>query len=204
MAALDVFLPDILVHAPGAPDPFVRQSIIRAAREWCQRTFGWKVWIACAADAPPDSQYAFTVPTDAELVRLERVTLAGRPIDVVNFRAPERDYVTYATEEAQGAITSDLATFTLLGTVTGTLQAFVSLQPTLAAASVPDILASRYMESIAKGAAARLLLTEGATFAKPQMGALLRQEFLDAIGRATTDVMKGHTKATPRNRVLWC
>ncbi|HRE01130.1 MAG TPA: hypothetical protein PLV68_07500, partial [Ilumatobacteraceae bacterium] len=98
MAALDVFLPDVLAHAPDAPDPYARLCLVRAAQEFCQRTFAWKAWLACVAGTAPN--YTATALADSQVVRLEAATLNGTPTELGQWWTAERDPATYATTES--------------------------------------------------------------------------------------------------------
>lgn len=205
MAAWDLFLPHVLVHAQGAPDPYVRQCLRGAAREFCMRTFVWAPWFACAADSPPDQAYTFTLPADAEMVRFEGVTLDGRAIDYVPHRNVPRDWRTYADSEPEGVTFDDLTAFYLTGpAVTGTVQARASLMPTVLAATCPDLLATRYLEAIAHGAVYRLCGTKSVSFTDPDTATIARAEFELRVGSAIGDVHRGHSNQVPRTRPRWC
>lgn len=196
-------MPDTMVHAPSAPDPFARQALRRAARELCNRTYVWREWIACVKAVSPVSQYTFTLPTDSEIVRFEKVTLDGAPIEVLDFKAGTRDPVTHAADDPLGAASNGLVTFTLSGgEVTGTVKAFVSLMPTPLAATCPSLLV-RYMECIAHGAAASLCATPGASFENKDTSTRLRAMFEDELGSAGNDVFRGHRAAQPRAAISW-
>jgi hypothetical protein len=199
----DVFMPDTLVFAPSAPDPYVRQALCRAARELCQRTYVWREWVACVKAVSPVSQYSFTLPTDSELIRFEKVTLDGVPVDVIDWKAGWRDPVTYAADNEKAATSNDLVTFTLSGgEVTGTVKAFVSLMPSRLAATAPELLVG-YLETIAHGAAAILCATPGAMFENKDVARRMRDAFEDDIGSAGADTFRGQRGQQPRSAVNW-
>lgn len=203
MASWDVFLPDVLVHVPAAPDPLVHQALIRAAREFCARSRIYRQWCATVEATAP--VYNITLPTDTQAVRLERATVDGVAIDVTPFQWPERDWVTYAAEEDPGVITDDLTTVTVTGeTITGTLQLEISLMPTRSAATVSSFLAERYLECIAAGAAFRLLTMRGAPWYDPQAAAIPAAEWKAGIGKACVDASKMHTNRMRKPLPIWC
>lgn len=206
MATLDAFLPDVLVHVPNAPDPYVRQAIVRAARRFCMKTLIWKAWVPCVASVAPNEEvYTPTLPAHSSAIRLDRVTRDGKAIHPQNYRSPDRDWRTYSAEEPEGAVTDDLVTFVLTGpNLTGTIQAQLTLMPSLTATQIPALLATKYMECIAAGAVAHLLRTKAAPWYAPQDAALHEGRFEEGFGSAGTDVMRGQTRETPRSRINWC
>lgn len=205
MAAWDVFMSRVLVHVPGAPDPLVRQMLRDAAREFCQRTHAYVAWLACTQDAPPDQAYLFTLPDDTEIERMEVFTLAGKPLEIVMPHGTERDWTTYAASEDRGVLADSLVRFLVLGAaVTEAVQARVSLMPTPAAATCPDLLATRYLEVIAAGAASKLAMLPDTAFTKPEVAALQGAKFQAGIDAAIGNVFRGHTGRVPRRRPIWC
>lgn len=202
MAAWSVFMPDVLVHVPKAPDPLVHNALRAAAREFCGRTRAWRVWVSCTEAS---GVYTFTLPAGAQVVRFERATVNGKPLDTIPFTWPEADWRVHGSLLDQGVISDDLATFRVTGQpVTGTLQAQVSLMPTRVASGVGDFVAERYLEGIAAGAAARLMSTKGADWYAPADSQLLRGAFDDAVSSACVDMARGHTGRLSSPRPIWC
>lgn len=203
MASWDVFLPDVLVHVPAAPDPLVHHALIRAARELCARSRIYRRWCATAVDVDP--VYNITLPTDLQAVRLERATVDGVEIDVTPFNWPERDWATYAADEDPGVVTTDLTTVTVTGeTITGDLQLELSLMPSRSATTVPTFLADRYLECIAGGAAFRLLTMRGATWFDPQSAAIPAADWKSGLHQACIDASKMHTNRMRKPLPIWC
>lgn len=212
MASWDDFLPDVLAHCPSAPTPTVRRVLRRAARKFCQRTFAWKVWLPCVQAASPNlSDYTITLPTDAELVRLEQVVADGVPVSTTMQDVPADDWTTEATATAlpeRQAVTADLLGFTITGPAlsgSAVVKAQVALQPTRAAAACGfELLATRYFEAIVHGALARLFAIKGSTFGDPDEAAKYEAMFEADIGRAGNDVSRGHTRSRRRPTAHWC
>lgn len=199
MASLDALLPFVLVHVPSAPHPLAYQCMRLAARELCRRTFVWRAWLDCEQAADPVTEFTFTVPDDAELVRFEKATLDDQPLTVASSNAQDRDWVAGAEDIDQSGITADLVTFTVTGAeVDGEVKARVALMPTLDATTVPNLLATRHLEAVASGAAARLLRTKGAEFYDLAASAVLRTEFEDGVADAARSVYKAQRAENPR------
>lgn len=203
MALWDVFLPDVLVHVPDAPDPLARQALRKAARTFCRRTRAWREW--CATTLGDAGRYAITLPTNAETLRIERVTLDRTPLGVVPFTWAEYDPDTYSDDADIGVVSPDLATLIVTGPVlTGDVRTQLSLQPTRSATGVSDFVANRYLETIANGAASELLRTSGADWYDAQKASICLSVFEGGITDACDDVSRWNTSTRPRAKINWC
>lgn len=205
MATWDQWFPMVLVHAPTAPDPLVRQALCRAAREFMRRTLAWMEWLeATKTAAGIGMEYDFELPTQTELVRVDGATVSGVPLDVQSYRQAVRDWTAHP-DAGRSLVTRDMATFTLQGSFAASesVQVKACLMPTIAATGIPDHLASRYWEAIGEGAKSILLLTRG-DFYQPDLAAVAKGEFQNAIAEHAVDVHRGGTAQTPRSRPKWC
>lgn len=203
MALWDVFLPDVLVHVPDAPDPLARQALRRASRQFCRRTRAWQAWCATVLGDP--GEYAITLPSGAQVVRIERVTVDRKPLSVVPFTWNEYDPLTYSDDADVGVVSDDLATLMVTGPViSGDVRTLLALMPTRAATGVSDFVAERYLEYIANGAASDLLRTSGADWYDPQKGSICESVFQGGIAQACDDVSKWHSSTRPRASINWC
>ena len=96
-------------------------------------------------------------------------------------------------ELEQLAVTRNLVTFTLTGNEqTGTVKAFMALQPTKAATTLPDLLASRYLEAVCDGAISYLLRLPRTTFENQAQANEARGRFMAAVGEAGKRLMQLH------------
>lgn len=206
MAALSSFMSRVLVHVPHAPQPLVHQALRDAAREFCRRTLIWRDWVACVKSVSPVNEYTPTLPTDSAAVRLDMVTLDDKPVAVESYTCPAIDWQAAPEDLMQGAITDDLVVFTLLGAeVDGDVKARVTLMPTPSASTLPDLLATRYLETIAFGAASLVRSAQGSSATYDEAAAeRLRGRFEAGLASATTDVFRAHRNERPRARVVWC
>lgn len=206
MKTWDAWFPFVMVHAPTAPDPLVRQALCQAAREFCSRTYAWVEWLdsQATADGNQATQHDFDLPMQAELLRIEKATANGKPISVNAFRQVEADPDRHA-KGSRGVVSRDQATFQVLnGVGVGELvQIQASLMPVLGASGVPDHLGARYHEALAEGAKSILLMVKG-EFYDPEKAALSSAKFERAIGSAGVDSYLGHTQSVPRANPKWC
>lgn len=206
MKTWDAWFPLVMVSAPSAPDPLVRQALCQAARDFFRRTYAWVEWLEsqAASDGSQATQHDFDLPTQAEVLRIEKATANGRPIEVAAFRQIDADPDLHLSG-TRGVVSRDQASFQVLSGVGAgeVVQVQASLMPVIGARGIPDHLGNRYFEPIADGAKAIVLMTKG-DFFDPDMAALSLASFERAIGSCAVDAYLGHTKSVPRAKLKWC
>lgn len=202
--AWSAWSPDVLLHVSGAPDPLVSQEINRAARDFFTRTHAWYVWLdGQIVIANETAEYQFALPSNSEVVRLERAAIGNRPVDVLNWRTiTTPDDVTET-----GVLSSDRLAFTLPnleGTAGESVRVRVSLRPTLTAPSLEsDAMAAEYREVIAAGALSRLLSMPTVPWQNQAAAGMYAGEYEALLGKAVTRIFRGHTASTPRLAPEW-
>jgi hypothetical protein len=206
MTTWDAWFPDVTVHATTAPDPLVRQAICRASREFFRRTRAWMQWLdPIATTAGEGEEYAFVLPAESQIVRVERATTNGRPLPIESFRQIPVDWLRHP-EGQRAIVTQDLQQYALVGlfAASESVQVQVSLMPQPGATGIPDDLADRHLEAIAEGAKSILFLTPNTEFFRPDLAGAARLLFEQGIGAASIDAYRGHTNQVPRASVKWC
>lgn len=206
MAAWDFWFSRVKLHAPDAPDPLVNQALIDASRDFFRRSRAWMEWLDPAvSQAGTGIEYDFDLPSQTELVRIERATRNGNPLVVQSYRQKSRDWMRDQGGE-QALVSRDMLSFALTGNFPAgdEIQVQVSLMPSLRAAGIPDYLATRYLIPIAEGAKAIVLMTPDAPYYKPDLAALAAAKFEEAIGDFSLSAYRGHTNQVPRASVKWC
>lgn len=206
MAAWDFWFSRVKLHAPDAPDPLVNQALIDASRDFFQRSRAWMEWLDPAvSQAGTGIEYDFDLPSQTELVRIERATRNGNPLVVQSYRQKSRDWMRDQGGE-QALVSRDMLSFALTGNFPAgdEIQVQVSLMPSLRAAGIPDYLATRYLIPIAEGAKAILLLIPGTGFYQPELAVMSRRTFDQQISEAAMAAYRGHTNQVPRLSVNWC
>lgn len=205
MKTWDAWFPDVLVHAPSAPDPLVRQALCRASREFFRKTRAWVEWLDNEATATGvSSTHAFVLPTESELLRMEQATADGNPAHVQSFRQRTADWTRHEGGP-QAVISRDLVNVELVGGIAAgvKVQVQASLIPALDATGLPDHLANHFHEAIAEGAKAIVLMTPGEFF-RPDVASVSQSAFMSAINSHAVSAYLGHTSEVPRARVKWC
>lgn len=212
-ATLDQFFPWVLPSVPGCSDLLAQQAIRQACIEFCNRTdLVQRVTTADATAAVQD--YTITPPTDMILSRILSVGWQGTLLsmvspDVVNndlaLRGVAIGTATPLTGDPRWAFQKTPADsdagFSIYPipdtTVTLGLTVKASYAPTNAAATVDDALWNDYVEQIAAGAMARLMMMPGQTFSS-KSGALYKIEFERAIERGRHQKNTGSLAADKR------
>lgn len=204
MASWENWMPELVLAAPKAPVPLIHLSLNRAARTFLKATRAWQEWLE-PTDVTGEAfkEYTFDLPQGAELLRLERATLNGRPLEVANARDLPADPWQQEQPGRAYLATTNLSEFTVRTSGAGRLQVYASLIPGLRGTMVPDELASLYHEAIREGAKAELLNTEGTDYYKPNQAGVALAFFQRAMDEATTDVWRSNTSRGSRGRTSW-
>lgn len=205
MASWDNWMPELALAAPTAPAPLIHLCLNRAARKFLRVSRAWQEWLEpTEATGEAFKEYNFELPQGAELLRLERATLNGWPLDVEHANDMPADPWTHAQKGRAYLTSQDLRNFTVSAHGgTGAVQVYVSLIPGIRGNTVPDKVASLYHEAIRDGAKAELLNTSGADYYKPDQAAVALAFFNAAMDDATTDVWRSNTRSLPRRNPQW-
>ena len=197
-------MPELVLAAPKAPVPLIHLSLNRAARTFLKATRAWQEWLE-PTDVTGEAfkEYTFELPQGAELLRLERATLNGRPLEVANARDLPADPWQQELQGRAYLATTNLSEFTVRTSGAGRLQVYASLIPGLRGNMVPDEVATLYHEAIREGAKAELLNTEGTDYYKPNQAGVALAFFQRAMDEATTDVWRSNTSRGSRGRTSW-
>lgn len=199
------FYPEVLIAAIGCPNPVLEAKTREAASEFFRRTRAWVEWLDPVIALEGSIEYDFDVPTGAEVARVERATVDGKPIEVVSYRAAPHDWARADLTE-QGVVSRDLTTFRLGNAVAAGLpvQVQVTLTPGRASTGLPDDLYDKYRYDIVHGIKAKVLGITGTDFYKPDVAMLESALFETAISGANVQSWRGLTANTPRARVKFC
>lgn len=215
MRTWDNFYKDLLVMAPGCPEPMADYALLRAAQEFFKATRIDKLFmdpITLKAN-PADLVHSYInydvpLPRNREIVRIEKALLNTRTIDVVTQDLLPPDWMTNGIGISECVFTLDRKTVNVLpsrdvtlipGGYTLVLQC--SLTPSDKAIGIENDQFDLYAEAISWGAAARLMLQPKKPYTDVNLGALKRAEFMDAIGMVSIQNWRGFSSARPRASV---
>ncbi|TYK70280.1 hypothetical protein FSY45_24770 [Comamonas sp. Z1] len=204
MATWDNWMPELQLAAPTAPVPLIHLCLNRAARDFCANTRAWQVWLdPVQATGDATQEYGLDLPMGAEVVRLEAATLDGKPLEVVMAMDTEGDPV--AMSRLRGLVCTDLQNFYLPSGQVGAVRVKCTLQPTISASTVPDLVASRFFEALRDGALSELLAKDNTDFFKPELAAVHLERFNQAKNTAQAAVWRNHgTRGGGARKVGWC
>jgi len=196
--------PDVLVYVPGCPDPFLAQELRRAATEFFQDSRAWVEWLDPIVSDGTQREYTLILPTDSAVVGIERATSSGAPVEILSFKAQEKNPATFENERP-GIVTADRVSITLTRTFTAGAQIEVQacLAPSRASNTLPDALMEQYADAIVAGARYRLMRTPG-PLNNPQGAQLALKEYEQHLGKFTFQAYRGNAPSVPRARPKWC
>lgn len=204
MAAWDRFFSELMPEVPGCPYPMAQSALRESAREFFARTRAWREWFEPVTVAGR-AEYDLEVPSGAMVIRIERATANGQPLQVLSsagLMSDEREF----EQEDLGIVSRDRVSFTPTRSLPAgsKVAVFASLMPTKTSAGIPDALFAQHCASILAGAKYRLMLTPGAEFQNPDLAALNGSLFKSDVAREAVTAWRGATGSTPRARVSWC
>lgn len=205
MAIWSDFFPNVLPHVLGCPDPLLAQELRRAAQEFLRRTRAWKVWLDPTVTQDGAVEYDLDIPFGSVVVRVEKASAAGAPLDVLSPGTQLGDWADGGFA-GSGLLSADRATFRLGRAQQGgkTLSIQASLMPSERAVGIPNELYSQYADPIGYGAKARLMAIPGQAWSNVDLASANTVMFERAVQSASVDAWRGHTNSTPRARVAWC
>ena len=209
---LSEFLPLILPHAPGCPDPVATFNLRLSAIEFCERTRCWRHILNTTVTT---QNKVIVAPPYAAIHEFEHAYFEGEELAPTQFSDIDHG------EDMAGTVPRYITqvgpdTVALYPFATGNLQLSLFLKPrggneygTVsdnplddAYDQVPGFMLAQHGEPIAFGALARILAIPGQPFSNPQMAQFYfgrARELMDA--RFSTN-MRGQQRAPRRTRFI--
>jgi hypothetical protein len=207
---LDAFFPFVLTEVIGCPDPTVRAITGLVVSEFCQKTLAWTEEQDLVPLVNGVIDYELDTPSQAYVVTIRDVWLGGRrlqPKSMAQVQDSLPDWQTSASSDPifynQSADRGSIRVFPIPANVTTqALRIRAAFAPNIASSSAPDFLGQRYMDVIASGIKARLMLMPGAPWSNPEVGGIYRQKYDDGLLTARIeevhDRVTGSLTVTPR------
>ena len=185
---LEAFHPYILTEVLGCPEPTMNMHLVSAAAEFCRETLAWTEVqdpVALQADV---SDYEMDMPAQAYALTMRDVWLGSRRLRPMTLHGLQDAMPDWQTQRSNEPVYYNMArdrnsvsVFPIPNASAGALVMRMAFCPTASATTLPDFLGQEYMEVIASGAKARLMLMPGQSWANPQLGAYHRQQFDNGI-----------------------
>ena len=206
----DGFFPYVLPDVPGCPDPVVKLALVAAAHEFCRETLCWTEIQDPMPLVAGTSDYEIDMPSQALALTVRDVWLGTSRLAPVTMQALQRVMPDWRTASSSEPVYYNAAVergsirvFPIPTNPAGlALVVRASYAPSMGANALPDFLGQRYMEVIAAGAKARLLIVPGTEWANAPLAGYYRQLFDAAITNARIeeahDRVPGSVSVQPR------
>jgi len=195
---LDAFKPLVLAEVIGCPDPLLNQAILMAAAQLCRESMAWTEFQDPIRLVDGVSDYGIDVPTGANLLTVRDVWVGNRRLEarVSQLIVPgEQSSVPMYYNMARDR--SLLSVFPMPMASNGaTLSVRACYFPLPTATTLPDFLGQDYMDAIASGAKARLMMMPNVPWSNPNLGDYYRNNFDASLIEARIEEM--HDRAPGR------
>lgn len=202
MVDIDTLLPDVLTHAPRAPNPTAYRYIREAVRDVCRKAALWRDTDSIII-TDPQSEGLITF-TDASIVSIENAKLDGRPLEPKSVKWLDENVEDWTEMEVDAGVAAYVTQLepnrvTVVPYQTGTLKLRLVLMPSMDAMILPGAVVEQYHEMLARGAAGKLLtLPKGSDYGDVKLGAALMAVFEDDLADMHLDAVRGQHGAPPR------
>lgn len=185
MALLNDLIGNLMLAAPGAPEPLAEGRYRDAARKFCTETLAYRAEVT-AVGYTGTGEYLLLAPADTEIFDALSVTLDDEPLE----KATRVQLRRYAREGRTGNprwFRIDMGRLYLSPDpgedIATRLSVIAALRPTRTALSLDDGLAEEFGETFESGAIARLLSAPGQSWTDHAGSAIFWSNFNLEISR---------------------
>lgn len=212
MSAWSDWLPDIMPVVPECPIPVIEHELRRAAQTFFRKTRAWPAFLpAIAIAADQDVVDLDTGDDQAAIVSIEEAWYDGRALEIVALAEAVKRWGG-EWQDATGAPTAIVQMTPMqvrlypvpTEAATAGLSLRIAARPSDVAAGVRDDLAERYLDDIAAGAKSRLMLYPGKPWTNPDMAAINKSMFDQAMDTTITKLAKAGGQGRIASRPTWC
>lgn len=201
MRTFDSILPDVLPRLPGVPEPTIERELLRAAQVICRRSRCWTVWTDPVQLQPGVTEYELDVPDGGQVVRVEAMTLDGRPAKVLPWQWLEHSETDLIGAEV---VTAGRMAFFTGPNASGQVRFKAVLMPGENSPGLPDMVFDGNEAALVDGVIARCAAIAGQSFTAPDLAAVHGAAFDKAVSALALREFRGGTNGTPRQHVRWC
>lgn len=163
MTSFDTFLPFVLPYVAGCPEQVALHHIKLAAVEFCDRTLAWQEELDPVTANGTASEFTLNLPAGTELVRLLEVTAGEHAYEVLTAQRAHRHVKRGSRGSSRKAWSinrQDLA-MDPPPVADATIEVLAALKPEILTATELHDDLRQYVETIAAGARASLLMLPG-------------------------------------------
>lgn len=190
------FLPFVVNDLPNCPSIIAKQGVLLSATEFCQRTLCWSEFQDPILLVNKTAEYDLEAPADAYVYQVRNVYLGGRELTPVSMaelqdRLPDWNTATGSEPNFYNRI-SGRSTIRVFPTPVDVQKGAEMLMrvcytPVFSASTLPDFLFTHYMDPVVAGAKSRLMLSPGTSYSNPELAAVNRTVFENAIVNAVAE-----------------
>ena len=202
----DNFLPEVLPYVPECPEPVAINAIRNAVIEFCTKSM-WLVSEQTIDLFALQRDYQLSLPIETELLRVQDAWYNHISLKPAGEEDLKRLYgLDWRVLEGRPAYYTQLLPDTLrmcpmpIMDETGAVDLIVALRPIRVSTSCDVTLYDRWLEGVACGAKARLMMLPQQSYSDTQAALTNKALFNTAIGEARIERNRGMTRATLRVR----
>lgn len=193
----------VIPEVIGCPIFVAVESVRDAAIEFCNRSRYWRVTLASINIVAGQATYTLIPPTDSsisEILSVRHNTFVVNPTSEFSLdgQYPSWRLLTSSQAEEYFSNERNIIRLTPIPSVSGTanLDVRVVLKPSRTSTTIPDQLYDHYLEEVAAGAKARLMVMPGVDWSNPDLALYYRTVFESGIKNARGVAVTGYN-ATP-------
>jgi hypothetical protein len=197
------FLPLVLPHAPGCPEPVALGAVRLAAAEFCERTLAWRSDLDPVSVVAGRNEYSLAAPAGASVAMVLGAALDGTRLTPATEPELAEEFPFWESLEADRPGRFLLPTpgrIRLVPTPTRSwadgLVVSVALKPRFSSSQAEDFLYDDHLETLAHGARARLLAMPGRTWSGTELSLHYDRQFRAGLTDARGRFLKGGTSAS--------
>lgn len=209
MTSYDDFLPYVLPDVPGCPEIAAVLAVRNTAIDFCEKSLVVQADLDPVSLVSNQADYDLEPPTNRLVTKVMKLFYKNSELSPI-----VADFVPSVTFYNPGSIDADspseprcwsqkdTTSFTLWPTPktsqSGAITIRAALKPTRASSSCDTVLFEDYVEYIAAGAKARLMLQPNKAYTNPGLVVTQNQLYMQGVNMARQRASRGHTRANLR------
>lgn len=204
------FLKYVLPEVPGAPDEIASRAVVLATDEFLRNTLAWEIISDPIDLVAGERDYDMEVVPGALALTIRSVwTRNGelKPVTMSELQDRLPDWqVAQGTEPRFYNMVKGFGTLSVYPTPIEpftsqlTFHSVYTIKKT--STTIPDDIVEQYLDAIASGAKARLMIMPGVSWSNPQLAVAHKQLFDDAVVKARIDAHLSRVPGSPRVRPI--
>lgn len=213
MASYDDFLPYVLPDVPGCPEIVAVQQIRNTVIDFCEKSLVVQVDLDPVTLVAGQADYDLEPPTNRLVTKVISLFYRNRLLEpsaqdeiqratFYNPSALEADNQSDPTTWMQ----KDARTFSVFpipkNRENGAITIRAAIKPTRASTSCDDVVFEDYVEYIAAGAKARLMIVPNKAYTNPNLVVTQNQLYMQGVNMARQRASRGHTRANLRVKMV--